>query len=81
MEKHEQALIALGYWEFREFYLTNISSKKAEKELRALPGELPKDPTVELWHTDVPETKKIGIRARRIDMPKWEKMVRQVDVP
>ena len=79
MEKHEQALIALGYWELRDFYLTNITSKKAAKELRALSGELPKD--AELGYTDAPETKKLTIRARRIDMPKWAEMVRQVDVP
>ena len=78
-EKHEQALIALGCWEKREFYLTYKSGAQIGKNLESLKAALPQDERSQVWYA--PQTKQITIRSRRADMPKWEEMIRKVDVP
>jgi len=80
-ELHEKALLGLGYLEKREFCLTNKGVDDAVKILaRVAPKELPK---ARLWQIGPSETKSnvVMIRAERHDMPKWEKLVREVDVP
>jgi hypothetical protein len=78
MDRHEQALIHLGYLEKREFYLTNIAGRRVAYELQVVASKGLDD---QMWraYSFEPETNKIEVRARRVDMRKWEEMVRKVD--
>jgi hypothetical protein len=80
MERHEKALLDMGYLEKREFRLTNAPVLTlAVRDLSDLARkELPLD---RLWTIGkAPQgTNVLMIRAERHDMRKWEEMVRKVD--
>jgi type II secretory pathway component GspD/PulD (secretin) len=74
-EFHRDALIKFGYLEEREFLFTNRSAIEWWESPQK--GEITSD------FTDVVRvtTNKIIILAPREDMPRWEKLLRQVDAP
>ena len=77
LEQHEQALIDLGYWEVREFCLTNISAAQITTSLQAFAATLPPGDMSAIRYFE--ETNTIVIRSLRIDMPKWVELVRKVE--
>ena len=78
-DMHEQALIDLGYWEKRQFNLTNVSAGEVAKILTAS-SVLSGDKLSQVWLL-APLTSNLWVRARRVDMPTVAELIREADVP
>ena len=79
MNRHERALIKLGYLEERTVV---VSNRHAPAIILVLPHPLPfpSDPEMQT-RIRAEGRNKLVIVGLRDDMPKWEKLVRDADVP
>lgn len=81
MQRHEDALIKLGYLERRQFWFTNRICVNTDTNLWAeLRPKVDKTFDTNHWYTYYfPETNKFQVTATPADMPKWEKLVLDFD--
>jgi hypothetical protein len=74
LDKHEKALLKLGYLERREFVVTNISSGNP-MEVIGWAASTNIGGIYRITKTADPKSKVIIITGLREDMPKWEKLI------
>jgi hypothetical protein len=75
-DRHEKALIDLGYYERRTFVLTNAPPAIAMKSIGTAAGKLIIGP----WRIQQSSTTSLTIAGAREDMGVWEHIVREADV-
>lgn len=78
MQKHEAALIALGYLHQQEFQFTNCSWQGTNGQyfFQCMTNAFSRQPC---WTCKFPATNRIEVVAPLEDMPKWKKLVADFD--
>jgi hypothetical protein len=76
-ERHEDALIELGYFERRTFVLTNVTPGVAMKSIGTSASKMITGP----WRIRHGSTMSVVVSGAREDMAVWEHIIRTADVP
>jgi hypothetical protein len=81
MRAHRDALLRLGYWEEKVFVISNLDAVTVwgSSRNKAAKTHL----TNEIWELAVTGSNwtAITVHARPIDMPVWERLIRDADAP
>ncbi|MCI0745364.1 MAG: hypothetical protein L0Y58_08170 [Verrucomicrobia subdivision 3 bacterium] len=76
-ERHETALIELGYFERRTFELTNVTPAIAMQSIGTAAGKMITGP----WRIRQASATSLVVAGAREDMALWEHLIRTADVP
>jgi hypothetical protein len=77
---HREELFKLGYLETRSFVVTNRTPDDVADSLTTVPPQHP-PVTWEFGGAFSSDTNKVKVTAPRNEMARWEKLIREADVP